>query len=175
MRTRATEARTSLHDLEKEAAELGTKLGGSYGKGDAFVSMADRCFETSVSARAHGCVRARVRFCACFAFGICCVCIKAALCGPVCALLLLLLLPLALVLVPALPCATGCTGCTAAGRQVHLRGLPLPQRHAEGGTLLHIAGHLDGPGGGRDRAGLPKWPKLLAGAQSQHDGEWAGG
>lgn len=47
-RTKANEARQKLNDLEQEQRKLQAKLDGSYGEGDAFVALVDRCFDAKV-------------------------------------------------------------------------------------------------------------------------------
>ncbi len=49
-RTKANEARQKLNDLQDEQRKLQAKLDGSYGEGDAFVALVDRCFEVKVGA-----------------------------------------------------------------------------------------------------------------------------
>lgn len=54
VRTRASDVRSSVQGLESEAADLAKKLGGSYGAGDVFVALVDRCFEAKVGGWGSG-------------------------------------------------------------------------------------------------------------------------
>jgi hypothetical protein len=47
-RTRATDARTKLNELEAEERKLQGQLEGAYGADDAFVALVGRCFDAQV-------------------------------------------------------------------------------------------------------------------------------